>query len=115
MICSHCNNTGDLHGMGFYDCTNCPAADERTALDAAIAALPPMVKEDVHWAAYQAGVKAAEQRFAAERTELVAALYTMRGWAMSEVIADGDPDWALDMAKTNVLLKKNMGGKAWKS
>lgn len=82
MTCSHCNGTGELRGMGYYDCTNCSAADERTALDAQLAALPPITRDDLNWAAYRAGADVAEARFALERAELVRQLRNMWGWAI---------------------------------
>ena len=59
MICPHCQNTGKTQGSGYLDCVHCDAAVERAALNAAIAALPPMTKDDLVWYVFQAGRRAA--------------------------------------------------------
>lgn len=117
MKCSHCNGTGELHGMGYYDCTNCSAADDRAALEASVKAMPPMTREDVLWAAYQAGERIAEQRWQTERDELIRQLRKMWGWAIEldndtgYFGMDAGPggtskeDWRADTRKTLALLQ----------
>lgn len=68
--CNVCLDTGEVGQLGYLDCTACDAAETRTALNAAIAALPPMTKDDLAWYIFQAGRKAE----AAQQQEAIAAL-----------------------------------------
>jgi len=59
MTCPVCNDTGEAGQYGVLDCAapGCTAAAERSALNAAMAALPPMSEYDRIWYAYLAGKK----------------------------------------------------------
>lgn len=84
MTCPVCHGSGDASGQYLYDCAapGCTAAVDRANLDAGLKLLPPMIKEDVHWAAYKAGEQIAEQRWALERAELIQQLRNMWGLAI---------------------------------
>lgn len=80
--CQHCDDTGELGGMGYLDCPHCNVAIDRTNLNNALSLLPPMIKEEVNWAAYKAGVQMAEAKWAMERANLIEHLRSMWGWAI---------------------------------
>lgn len=57
--CKTCSGSGETGQYGILDCTDCNAAMERAALNAAVTSAELMSGYDERWFAYQLGKKAA--------------------------------------------------------
>ena len=120
--CPICSGSGESTGNGMLDCPapDCTAATDRATLNDSIAALGPMTRDDIAWAAYRAGVAVSEERHAREVAELAAMVRKMWGWAVELgqddcaaywIPADDDrgtskADWQSDMLAGAALAKK---------
>ena len=80
--CNVCLDTGEVGQLGSLDCVHCDAAETRATLNAAIAALPPMTKEDLAWYIFQAGRKAEAAKQDEKIALLRASLRAMWGYAI---------------------------------
>lgn len=118
--CTICGGSGESTGNGMLDCPapDCTAATDRATLNDSIAALGPMTRDDIAWAAYKAGVAVSEERHAREAAELAAMVRKMWGWAVELDHDTGyfdcgfgpsdcsKADWQKDMLAGAALAKK---------
>lgn len=51
--CQHCQDTGELGGLGALDCGFCTASNERAELQRWVQAQPRMVESDLIWSVYK--------------------------------------------------------------
>lgn len=63
--CTHCNDTGEIGGYGYLDCTHCNAAEDRAALNAYVKELGPTTEYDLVWHVHQRALELARQEQAA--------------------------------------------------
>lgn len=65
VVCKKCHGTGETGCQGILDCSapGCTAAADRHALNVAVAALGPMLLDDLVWQVYQMGKLANTRKF----------------------------------------------------